>query len=229
MPRPSEWLAILVTASMLASRQELNVDGFVNDLYASFPGLDRSAIDFGGWRWVIAGLETGLIAAGLASLRLARRRLPAWAKALVLAGLATLAISGPLTVFGLQGAGLISPAARFGPGIGSILLRKALWLTAQLPLGLLFGIPAVGALAEKIAGRPWSWTEWAGASLSLTLGVIALIFDRVEFPIPSPGWLAEVAMSFVWLVAVLLLSRSIAVRLGVGWRRWIGEEGREPA
>ena len=217
MPRPSEWLSILVTASMLAGRQELNVDGFVNRLYASFPGLARSPIDFGGWRWAIAGVELVFLVVGLAASRLLRDRLAPWSKALGLAGLATLAISGPLAVFGLQGADLVTPSGGFGPGMGPILLRKSFWLLAQLPMGLLFGVPAVAALAERVEGRPWGWTEWVGASLALILGTITVIFDRNEFPIPSGGWIAEHAMTLAWLVVAFLLARMLVFRVGPGW------------
>ncbi len=199
IPRPAEWLAILVAGSMLAGRPEWNVDGYVNWLYARFPTTRDSKIDFGGWRWVIAGGELAILLTGLGALRLARRRLSAWSKSLALFGLSILAISGPLAVCGLQGADLLTPSEGFGPGVGPILLRKACWLAAQIPVGLLFGIPAFETLAERIGGRRWSWTDWAGASLSLTMGLISLILDRNEFPIPSWGWLTEVAMVLAWL------------------------------
>ena len=228
MPRPSEWLAILVTASMVAERPELNVDGLVNRLYAAFPGLNGSTFDFGKCRWLIAGVELLVVLAGLLAIRLVRRRFPTWSKILALTGLATLTISGPFAVFGLQGADLISPSEGFGPGFGPILLRKAYWLAAQVPLGLLFGIPAFQALAERIGGRRWAWTEWGGASLSLAIGVILLVFDRNEFPIPSWGWIIELSMTLSWIFIVFLLSQVIVNRLGLTWRRWIGDPDDQP-
>ncbi len=228
MPRSSEWLAILVMAAALSERQDLNVDGIIRRLDSAFPGMDRLPHAYRRRRWAVVGVEVPVILAGMAALRLARNRLPPWSKSLALAGLATLSISGPLAVFQGEGIALISPSQGFGSGVGGDLAWRACLLAVQIPFGLLSGVPAAGALAERIGRRPWTWTEWAGGSLFLAVGLLTSTYLGYYLLTPPWVWPVGQSMGLIWLAIVLLLGRPIAARLGPAWRGWIGEPKDQP-
>ncbi len=220
MPRSAEWLAILVAMAGLAGRPELNVDHLVNLLFAAFPSwVDR--LDFDGWRWLVGWIFTLAIVSGLAVLRAGRPWFPPWAKSLILAGLALLALAGPLWVFGFLGDDLVSPAGGFGGGTGSTLHRLACGLFGHFPTGLLFGPPAIAALGERIGRRPWSWVEWTSLAGAGLVGPAMVMLYQGEFPDPSAGWVLERLLILGWFMAVTLTSRFMLIRFGPAWRGWL--------
>ena len=223
MPRPAEWLALLVAALFLAVSPEFQVDEWVNRALAAFGLTVEGPLSFSGWRWTIAGLESMVILVGLRILCGPGRRFAPWAKTLGLAGVAMLSLVGPFPVLGLEGPNLISPSAGFGPGELSILHREACSLAAQVPIGVFFGIPAIASLAgARWSGRsdPKSWVEWASLVLVATIFLCRSLAYRFEFNLISPWWPAERGLLLAWFVLVALVSRLIVVRFGPAWRRW---------
>jgi hypothetical protein len=235
MPSATEWLGILVGGSLFGEWSWLDLDRWI----CAFQLRKLSCFcvhEYGifllivadlsnpwgiGKRWRVAGLFTVVIAIGLGLFRIGRRRFPTWLKTVLLAWLAVLTMTGPLWVFSVHGADLISPSGGFGPGVGSILHRGACLLVAALPMGLFFGLPAVASLRERIGGRRWTWVEWTAAGSSTLTGFVGVLSYRGEFRTPSLAWLAERLMVLAWLAIVAVLSRWILIRFGPPWRRWI--------
>ena len=220
MPKAAEWLSVLVAMATLAMQPGLNVDHLVNVLMATWPGQAVS-LDFDGLRWLVGGLFSLAIIGGLGVLRLGRRRFARWAKTLVLAGLALLTLAGPLWVFGFLGDDLVTPGSGFGRGTGPILHRQACVLFGFFPIGLFFGVPAVEALGERIARRPWSWVEWSSLAGPGVVGVSMAMLARGEFSPPSIGWILERSLLLAWFLAVALTSRWILIRFGPTCDRWV--------
>jgi len=216
--RPAEWLAILVAVAGLAFREGWRMDLAVSAVFAAARTTDWS---FDLLRWALGGLAMVGVLAGLGLLRAGRQVLPPWAKTAILAVLAGLALWGPIDVVGLRGPDLLAPASGFGPGDGPILNHVACWLVARLPIGLLFGVPAVGALAERIHRRPWTWVEWASVALAMAAGLLLSPLYRFELTRLSAAWVAERGMVGAWFLAVGLLARLLVVRLGPGWGRFL--------
>lgn len=226
MPSAPEWMAIVVACSLPGDWPWLQVDHWIASCRWAFPSLD--GFSYVGMRWVGAGLFSAAIAIGLGVLRLGRTAYPSWLKTLMLAWLVLVAMSGPLWVFSQHGADLITPTNGFGPGVLSTLYRGACLLLAALPMGVLFGLPAVAALVERIGGRRWSWAEWSASSATILTGFVAMRTYQGEFKTPSPAWAAEWLLVLAWFVAVALASRWILLHLGERWRRWVeGPDGRD--
>lgn len=221
-PRPAEWLAILIAVAGLAFRPAAGLDRAVAALFA---GLRTADVSFAALRWLLALAATAAIVAGLVGLRLTRRILPAWAKTVVLAGLAFVALWGPIEVIGLNGPDLLTPSTGFGAGDGWTLYRGACLLAAQLPMGLVFGLPLIAAFAERLRRPAWTWTEWASLGLSSAVALAISTLYRGEFRQPSVAWATERFLGVLWLLAIGLISRLILVRLGPGWRRWLDGPG----
>ena len=220
MPTPAEWLGILVGTSLLTDLPEFRVDSWIYAYRWAFPSLDP--LSYTGVRWVGAGLFSAGILIGLGFLRLGRQLLPTWLRTIVLAWMALLGMAGPLWVFGQHGADWFSPPGGFGPGTASTLYRGACGLAAHLPMGLLFGVPALASLNQRISCRKWIWTEWANLSCSTMTGFAFMMLYRGEFRFPSPAWLAERLLVLAWFLAVALLSRLILMRFLEDWGRRIG-------
>jgi hypothetical protein len=220
MPRPAEWLAILISVAGLTGRPEFNVDGWVNECFAVFPAW-KDRLDFDGWRWLVAGLAGLASLATIGAVRLGRRAFPPWLKTLLLAWSALIAYAGPLWVFGFLGDDLVSPSRGFGVGDLAIFHRQACGLFGQFPTGVFFGIPAMGALLDRLVGRRWSWVEWSAAAATPKFIFAPLMLYPWEFATISPAWLAERALLLTWLVAIALTSRWISIRFGPPWRQWI--------
>ena len=225
MPRAAEWLAIVVTASTLAGLPELNVDWWVNLAYQHSSFAAR-VLDFDGLRWLMASLAILAIAGGGVIFHAGRHVLPCWLKTLILGGMAVLAFSGPLWVFGFLGDDLVSPREGFGRGDLAILHHQACALFGYFPIGVFVGIPTVATLLERLSGRAWIWVEWAGAATSATVALTLAMLSRGEFADVSPAWAAERALALGWLVLVLLASRWILIRQGDRWKRWTEGQDR---
>jgi hypothetical protein len=221
MPRPSEWLSILVSSVLIAGHGFSIQDAFrvfLND----FPVIEDLPLSMIAREWLMGLVLTIPVVSGLLLVRLTRRIFPYWLKTLLLIGCALIAALGPLSVIGIHGADLISPSEGFGPGGGSILYRSALGLIAFLPFGLLFSVPAVAALAERLRRADWKWTEWAGSNASAMVIVSLTLLYRAEFPELTWGWLAERVLLLIWFVVVGLLGRWIVIHIGPAWNRWFG-------
>ena len=93
---------------------------------------------------------------------------------------------------------------------------------AAVPFGLMFGIPAVAAMTERLRGFRWNWVEWVGFNASIIVILGLAMLDRTEFPEFTWGWLAERLILLIWYLAVALLSRLFLVYLDPTWERWIG-------
>jgi hypothetical protein len=220
MPRAAEWLAIVVSASALATRPEFNVDMWVNAIFATFPG-SATRLDFDGWRWVVAGLAGLAGLAVLAVVRLGRDAFPTWLKTLLLASVALLALAGPLWTFGFLGDDLVSPSGGFGGGDLAILHRQLCVLFGHFPTGLFFGLPATAAVLDRVSRRRWAWGEWAGVVSSTLVGLSLGMLNQGGFPRTSPPGMAEWAFILAWLVAIAFTSGFIVRKCSPAWRRWI--------
>ena len=216
---PAEWLAILMAVSGLAYRADWGVDRAVASIFATFR---RSDVSFAPFRWLLAGGASVAIGSGLVGLRLGRRFLPPWVKTVVLAGLAALALWGPVEVIGLQGPDLLTPGGGFLGGDSWILCRRICILLAQVPFGLMFGVPLVAAIAERIARRPWTWVDWASFALVVASAWLLPSAYPGDFDRPSLAWAAERGIVALWAINVAVLSRWIVVWAAPGWRRWLG-------
>ena len=218
MPRPAEWLAILIAAAMLGLALP-NVDEAVNwsrGLSSGFSGsLDRNYSLF---RWAWAGVATVVALVGLARARrgptMARRP---GSRRSVLTGVATALLWGPIPVCSLELPWMIwGPALAAGEVPGAMFnfwleVRKGI---ARLPLGLLFGVPIVATVRDRLrSDRPaWRWTEWVGAASAGWLALIVFGFWLLEL-----NWAERLAAS-LWLAAVVSVSRLIARGSLVGSR-----------
>ena len=220
MPTPAEWLGLLVGTSLLTDLPEFRVDSWIYAYRWAFPSLDP--LSYTGARWFGAGLFLAAIVIGLGVLRLGRRAFPTWLKTIALALMAPLGMGGPLWVVAQYGADWISPAGGFGPGTASTLHRGACLLAAGLPMGLLFGVPAIASLNERSSGRQWSWIEWAVLSISTLAGFAFMMTYRWDFRVLSLAWLAERLLVLAWLAVIAFLSRLMLIRFRAGWGRWIG-------
>ena len=211
---PAEWLAILLTVAGLAYRPEFGLDRVVSLV---FRALKTRELTFASLRWALAAGTLAEVAVLLLALRVGRRALPPWAKSALLAVAAGLALWGPVDVIALQGPDLLTPSAGFPAGDGWALYRKACVLIALTPFGLVFGVPAVAALAERVARRPWTWAEWSSFVLAITSAALLWSFIPGDFGRVSPAWAAERGMVVAWLVGVGLISRWITVRARRIW------------
>ena len=220
MPTLPEWLGIVVGATILTDCSWLQPDY----LASTFGHVDAllDPISYRSLRWVLAGLFSVGIAIGLGLMRLGRSGFPPWLKTLILAWILIMARSGPLWVISQVGGDLFSPSEGFGAGTAYTLYRGACNLAAWWPMGLLFGVPAVGAALERLIPRLWNWTEWAAFSCSTLAGLASMMGYRGEFTLALPGaWMAERTLVLVWFLAVSLASRFLLMHLGPGAWRWV--------
>ena len=227
-PTAVEWLGMLVGGLLLLNLPWLEADGWFEPIRESFPmAYDR--LYASGLRWAICGLFSAPIVVGLALLRLGRQIVPSWMKAVLLAGLAVLAMAGPFSAFEFEGAKRLAPRGNVGPDVGSRLTWKAVVLAVRLPSGILFGVPAVVALGDRLRRCRWTWAEWASAGMASLACLTWVASFRPDFSIFTIPWLLGWGLVLGWLAAVVLLSRLIAAKLGGRWQRWIGlatDQGR---
>jgi hypothetical protein len=224
-PRPAEWLAVLTTLfGILAMGPSLPVDRAINLLPSAYLA---SVASMAAWRWLAAGLSLGILAASLGLIRLGQAYLPPWLKAAGLAAVAFLALAGPIDVVRVHGPDLLAPSSGFGPGGASTLHWLTLQLIATIPMGLMFGVPAVAALIERFRRDRWRWDEWAGVILPLLVALPIASLYRGTLPALSAWGAAERALVGGWFVGVGMLSRRIVVKLGPAWSRWLGDQAED--
>lgn len=245
LPTPAEWLSILVGLQLL--HDEISVAGWMRRLarwylidlrsnlgYAvafrpneTFPGGGRLLVpgydgfptDFNPgdeyrlWGW----LGTFLLLIVLAALRLGRKRLSGSAKTGLLSAavLTWLAGASYLLTDGLVWS---SKAACDWVGLPSSILVQVALGVANLPEGLLFGVPVVAILTELRTGGigKWVWTEWIAAAtglLALLLGVTIYVYAELVGPMDSVAT-TRLARQVVWFVVVGLSGWIIIKRLG---------------
>ena len=209
-PRAPEWLALGGLAWGLAV---VLPAGLHEDLVQFFGRVAAVASESElAARWTTAAVVGGLVALGLDSLRRAGDRIPPWARAACLTLLAFVALWSPLAIVADHGADLLAPSAGFGRGSAMILYRGACQWAATTPMALLAGLPVVGTVAERLAGRRWSWLEWSAAITAGLAGLLASIVYRGEFRVGTAPWLAERAIAAAWVALVagvdLLILRS---------------------
>ncbi len=210
--RPAEWLAILVAVARLADGSDFGVDYWVNEVLQK---ILLGAPLFSALRWGIAGVGLAIIGVTLAILRTGRRRLAPWLMTTGLAWAAFVALWGPIPVLGLEGPDLMAPSEGFGPGDFSTLHRAACLLLAQVPVGLMFGVPVIAAFAERVRRLPWAWTEWASVVASGLAGTFLAMLHRFEFARPSLAWVVERGLVALWFLGVGLLSGALV--------RWLAQ------
>ena len=220
MPTSAEWLGLLVGLLLLTNLRAFRIDDWIHSFRWAFQFLDP--ISYTGLHWIGAGLLSAGSLVGLGLVWLGRRSFPTWLKTILLALVALQGMAGPLWVVGFHGADWLTPAGGFGPGTASTLYRGACLLAANLPMGLLFGVPAIASLNERFSGRRWSWIEWAVLSISMLTGFIFMMTYRWEFRVFSLAWLAERLLVLAWFAVIAFLSRWILIRSRAGVRRWIG-------
>ncbi len=217
---PAEWVAVLL--GLLVFREALpNLDDLVNRWFPH-EWMSRS---FGLCRWIVGAVGALVFLLGLAVLGLLCRVLPHTLKTMILAASILALLWGPIQVFSIEVPWLIpSPPVESTPaGIFWAWLEIRKYL-GDLPLGLLFGIPATAALmgwrARMAKGR--LWTEWPGPGIGLVLILLWLIFLyllRSEWP--RDDLMAERFVVPFWILGVWWLCRLIVHRLGDPWRQWL--------
>jgi hypothetical protein len=219
MPSAAEWLGILVGCTLLGEWSWLDVDEWIY-AYQRTLAVWLSPSDFTGARWFVAGVFSAKIAIGLGLLRLGRRLFPTWIKTILLSSLALLAMSVPLRVLSLHGADSISPSGGLGPGILPFLYQGICMLIAFIPMGLLFGLPAVAAIRQRILGRRWNWVEWAAAGTS-ALALLALVIATPTGLNPtSPEGLGLRFLVIVGLGVIGFISNLILNHVSEPWCLW---------
>jgi hypothetical protein len=221
MPRPAEWLVIVSSMSVLMDRRpEFNFPVWGSQLFVS-PSWSGDRLEFMHWSWVVADLACVAILVTFLVVQLGQRVLAHWLKTLLLAWMALLALNGPLWVFENLGGDLISPREGFNTGALSMLHWRASRLFGLFPTGVFFGVPAVAALLDRIAGKRWSWVEWVGVIASTMVACLPMMIYRSEYDRSSTYWLAERTLTPTWLLVVTITSWLIVAKLGPPWQRWI--------
>jgi hypothetical protein len=164
-------------------------------------------------------LALGLV--GFGFLWALRRSLPEWSRSLVLGGMSYIALVGPISSIADDLPNLLAPRDGFGPGTWPILNREVCLLIGLFPYGMVFCIPALACLLERIQKKVWIWSEWVGFSVSILIGFETLLFSRGEIREISLGWLAERLVLMIWLIVLCLVSWSIVVYLGPRFWRFL--------
>lgn len=118
-------------------------------------------------------------------------------------------------------ADLISPPESSDPGILAILYAETLRFVARIPIGLLFGLPAVAALRERIARRRWTWVEWSAASASALCLLPVVIMERGNLGPISPEGLGVRSLAIAWIMIIAFISHLILDRFSGRWNRWV--------
>jgi hypothetical protein len=224
-PTVAEWLGIFVGTSTMSDWPENLVASW---LYS--PPMIRT-FSFVSLGWIKGGLWLVGVLIGLGLFRLGRNLWPPALKTILLAWLALLSLTGPLCEFGQRGADLFAPSDGFGSGASATLYREACLQVACWPTGLFFGVPTIGVLVERIAGRKWTWTEWMASGSSIMTGIAALLIHRRWIFDPSSSWfggpwpawvrILERLIMLTWVFGVVLTSWLILMRFGPGCARWI--------
>lgn len=204
MPRPAEWLAILLATWFIAQTMP-GVDDLVNRIYQ----ITGSTADFGVWRWYIAAAALVVALAPALLLVPLRRRLSPGLRTVLMSTVALALLWAPLPVLSRQFDTLFPPLNWLGVGWSFWLAVSSLRGLGYLPTGLLFGVPAVAAYLSWRRGsrRGWLWTEWVGAGAAALLGMGWLFFYYFgSYEWPPTGWISERIVTAVGLIATVALS-----------------------
>jgi hypothetical protein len=204
MPRPAEWLAILLATGFIAQTMP-GVDDVVNRIYQ----ITGSTADFGLWRWRIAAAALLVVLAPALFLVPLRRRLSPGLRTVSISAMALVLLWAPLPVLSRQFDTLFPPLNWLGVGWSFWLAVSSLRGIAYLPTALLFGVPTAAAFFTWRRGgrRGWLWTEWAGAGVAALLGIGWLFFYYFgSYAWPPTGWISERIVTAVGLVVTVVLS-----------------------
>jgi hypothetical protein len=201
MPRPAEWSALVMAAALLS--EALIEYAYDHWLAKPLGPPDPSIVTV---RWAAAWTLPAL--ACLTVLMVLRRRIPAWARTLILIAVTAMLFCGPVHGY-FKGATGAPPRDTGASATWAFQLRWAAWTDGgRWPELLVFGIPIALALCDwkKPAGGRWIWTEWAGLGLGLAHAACWWL-DRISFSdAGNPARLASIVVRGLWLVAVGLVS-----------------------
>lgn len=224
MPRPPEWLAILISLTLVIEVVP-DVDQVVE---ATWRPLGLGDVSFSRCRWLWAGVALAVSLVLLAAVVLGRRTLPAGMRTLLLIVAATALLWGPLPVIAQELPGLpfwyveppLPPAdyRRFRAGLG---LRAGISL---IPTALLLTLPAVSTWLDyrRRGTRAWTWPEGVGSLSGALIAAAALVYFAVILgSVFLSGDLEESLRLLSWPFAAVL-SFALVRRLGPAWNRWIG-------
>ncbi len=157
------------------------------------------------WKW------TALVGSFLLPLVLlaARRRLPGWAKTLLLATSFMLLTSGTIELVGLGISHLVTLAGLGEPG--SELIAEGI---LSVPFFLIYSLPYAAALLDRRRRqRPgWSYLEWTGAVLAL-LHLLTSVVNIGLSLLPDLQTTPEIAYLVGWLVLSMPLSAFLGLWL----------------
>ena len=209
MPRPSEWIVLVIAAAMLS--QALPSLFVLSLQTANALGMSEwpNDVRFGYFRWAWAGVA--LVLAGLAAVFAGRWWMPDGVKTLLLVAAAAAWIWGPAIVCAQELPQLMSNLKpdrwRLDGWAFDLWLAAREW-TGRLPFGLIFALPIVATAREwRRRPRPGRrWTEWVGlvsAGWLILIGVGLWLF--------AATWIDRLVIP-VWVAVVVLLGLSI-VRL----------------
>jgi hypothetical protein len=201
--RPGEWSALVLAAS-LASTVLL---GRAYDLEGPGPfGAWPRCVDE--WPWAAAWSLLALV--GLV-VPATWRRMPPWARTVVLTAVVAMWFCGPAHVYCTQATGPCPRAV--GPtNTWPFQLRWSGWMDrGRWPELIVFGVAIAAGLRDRLrpCGRAWTWTECAGLALGLVFAACWWL-DRLAAgdpanpacganPVVRGGWLAGIGLA-CWLI-----------------------------
>jgi hypothetical protein len=200
--RAAEWLAIVIFFGCYLDQEnwERRDSGRTYDALGVILGLGLFEV---GFIWTLG------------------RFLPEWSRTLVLGLVTYVSLRYPISSIADDLPNLLAPRDGFGPGTWPILNREVCLLIGLFPYGMVFCIPALACLLERIQKKVWIWSEWVGFSVSILIGFETLLFSRGEIREISLGWLAERLVLMIWLIVLCLVSWSIVVYLGPRFWRFL--------
>jgi hypothetical protein len=224
LPRPGEWIGLVVIVAMLAATTHAALQ---HESWRD-PLINRRAI---------ATALLGLAAAAVLLIALSPWRDRRWARTILVASLAFVLLCGPLAVVRSK---LAMLQGRIYPDSGSMIGLPAdasnsviqPWMLAAdgaiglglVPEGLVYAVPAMAVVRSFVRRRsgPRPWTEWAGVAIAAVLlfcwiqdGI--LIAGRVTAWSPWP----ELIVRAIWLGLVAGLGWHLTGRLAPVWQRWV--------
>ena len=204
MPRPAEWLSILLTLWMLTEMIP-NVDHVVNEIYR----FTNSSHDFAFWRWRIAGAVFVFLITVLLFLSMYQRLFPAWLRIFALGALGVTLLWGPLAVLEIQFSSLFPPLTVLGDGWLLRMTVATLQTLARFPCSLFIGVPAMATYFTWRRGgrRRWAWTDRFAARIASLLGILVLLnYYFGSYESPPMGWISARIVTSVGLVITCFLS-----------------------
>ena len=128
----------------------------------------------------IGGAALVVVGCGLAALAVVGKRLPAWARTLCLAIVATVWLWGP--------GGVLSERMRelWISSTDAVFIRESWALVAMMPHWLVFTVPAMAMLMEwRSRSRRWIWLDRVVATIALTICGLFLVLFYWPFGPPT--------------------------------------------